>query len=137
MAWSGKGSEEGKPEDIVKPRLLEDEPPKFEDHAAQNREQLEKYNAGITDALKTVKLEDFTKVNEIPCMRRAILTAGAMTGITYAVMFATKRNVRKAANWSMMAFLVGSVVTWEQCRHKFRQAEAARLLYEKKHGKQP
>ncbi|KAI9483321.1 MAG: hypothetical protein EXX96DRAFT_459889, partial [Benjaminiella poitrasii] len=47
----------------------------------------------FVDALKTIKLEDFKEIKQIPCARNALLY-GIVAGVTMgAVRFALKRRV--------------------------------------------
>ncbi|RCH86274.1 hypothetical protein CU098_006869 [Rhizopus stolonifer] len=83
----------------------------------------------FTDALKTVKLEDFKDVNKIPCARNALLYgigAGVAMGM---VSFATRRSIPTAANWAVGSFCGVSVVSFEACQWQRKQKlEKMRLI---------
>ncbi|KAI9487951.1 hypothetical protein BDB00DRAFT_850756 [Zychaea mexicana] len=80
----------------------------------------------FTDALQTIKVDDFKNVGKIPCARNALLygMGGAFGagGIRYIV----KRTVPSAANWAVAAFCGISLISFEMCQMD-RKAKLERL----------
>lgn len=90
----------------------------------------------VSQAFSTVQLSDFSKVNEIPCFRKAMMTGGAVGAIAFAVLITTRSPMKRAMNWTVLGFTIGSIGTWEQCRFKIRKErrnqEMAREVYKKR-----
>ncbi|ODQ82102.1 hypothetical protein BABINDRAFT_160298 [Babjeviella inositovora NRRL Y-12698] len=99
------------------PQFLEDLPPKFNDDAPLSRDSVPKKST-LTQAVATIKRDDFSPSNmmKIPCFREGMMTGLSALGVLGAITFITSKNVRKATNWGMAGFLLGSCVGWEQCR---------------------
>ncbi|KAI7863578.1 hypothetical protein BDF14DRAFT_1885003 [Spinellus fusiger] len=82
--------------------------------------------ATVTEAFKTVKLEDFKQVAKIPCARNALLY-GMGTGVSVgAIRYLMKRKVPTAANWAVVAFCGVSLVSFEMC-HLERKSKIEKL----------
>ncbi|CDH51660.1 predicted protein [Lichtheimia corymbifera JMRC:FSU:9682] len=80
----------------------------------------------FSDALKTIKVEDFSNVGKIPCARNAFLYGmGAGFGIG-GVRYIVKRSVPSAANWAVAAFCGISAIAFELC-HMDRRQKLERL----------
>ncbi|KAI9829580.1 MAG: hypothetical protein M1819_006085 [Sarea resinae] len=77
-------------------------------------------SAGFTDALKTVKVDDFKNVHKQPCVRDSLLTgitAGFGVGGIRAVL---GTPLPKASNWAVGSFCIASFATYEYCQIKRR-----------------
>jgi cytochrome c oxidase assembly protein subunit 20 len=127
------------------PQFLEDLPPKFEDHTTLPAGGVPGASASgsaegglLTNAVRSIQPSDFGKLHEMPCFREAILTGGAVGGVVFAVMITTRSAVPRAFNWAVGGLLVGSIVSWEQCRFKLRQEKKnqlmAREMYRRQNG---
>lgn len=121
---------------------LEDLPPKFEDPAVTAKreisESLKQQHADqmFEKAVQSIKMDDFKKVNSIPCFRQGMLAGLGMGGVVAAVMVTMRRPVSSSLNWGMAGFLCGSVISWEHCRYKIRvekrNTEMAKRMYREK-----
>ncbi|KAI9316996.1 hypothetical protein BX666DRAFT_2027070 [Dichotomocladium elegans] len=75
----------------------------------------------VTDAFKTIKLEDFKDVGKIPCARNSLLYGmGAGLGLG-SIRFFVKRSVPSAANWAVAAFCGVSAIAFEMCQMDRKQ----------------
>ncbi|KAF7722579.1 hypothetical protein EC973_002932 [Apophysomyces ossiformis] len=75
----------------------------------------------FTDALKTVKMEDFKDLNRIPCARNSLLYGmGAGLGLGSIRYIATSK-VPSAANWAVGAFCGVSIIAFEMCQMQRKQ----------------
>ncbi|KAL9031084.1 MAG: hypothetical protein Q9196_000847 [Gyalolechia fulgens] len=75
-------------------------------------------SAGVTDALKTIKIDDFKEVHRKPCTREGFLTgigAGFGIGGIRAILGGT---------WAVGAFAFGSFAMHEYCQQKRRLEKA-------------
>lgn len=115
-------------------QFLEDRPPKFEDDVESAAALRKAANPSIVDTAKKIGIEDFKNINNIPCFRQAIMTGFSIGAVTALVLYVSRRPT-KAANWGMGGFLLGSVVSWEQCRFRMREGkksmQKAREVYRK------
>lgn len=145
--WFGNKTKLTTAEPKEEPKLLEDIPPKFEDDVeAIDERRKPRRKDGKTDlltmqqqeqpnvlksAVNMVKPSDFvTAPQRIPCFSQALSTGGVISAMSFAILSVSSyrstgnwKNVRylKSMNWAMVGFLVGSIVSWEQCRFKHRQ----------------
>ncbi|KAL8927135.1 MAG: hypothetical protein Q9208_002519 [Pyrenodesmia sp. 3 TL-2023] len=81
-------------------------------------------NAGYIDAVKSIRLADFTEVHRKPCTREGFLTgigAGFGAGGVRAVLGAP---VFTACSWAVGAFVFGSFAMHEYCQQKRRMEKA-------------
>ncbi|GAB5586330.1 hypothetical protein Unana1_01230 [Umbelopsis nana] len=70
----------------------------------------------ITEALKTVKIEDLKNVPQIPCARNSLLYGiGGGAGFG-AIRFLTRRSVPSAANWAVGSFCAIATISFEMCQ---------------------
>ncbi|CCH42932.1 Cytochrome c oxidase protein 20, mitochondrial [Wickerhamomyces ciferrii] len=101
------------------PLLLEDTEPRFNNGPANPINPLKQ-------AVDTIKADDFkpTSLVKIPCLREALMTGISALGVLGAVIFIAQKNASKAVNWGVGGFLLGSTVSWEQCRSKRRKEQA-------------
>lgn len=105
--------------------LLEDTQPRFNNGAKPN-------NLPIKEAITSIKTDDFKFGNlvSIPCFRTALLTGISSMGVLGTMIFIFQKSPRKASNWAVGGFFLGSTFSWEQCRYKRRKefefAEKAR-----------
>lgn len=106
-------------------KFLDELPPKFDESPAPGTttpvDPSQPRPTNLQSAISTISADDFTKLHQIPCFRDAMLTGGAVGGAVLAVMITTRSAVPRAMNWAVGGFLVGAMVTWEQCRWKLRQ----------------
>lgn len=95
----------------------------------------------LQKVVSSFSTSDISKLHAMPCFRSAILTGGAVGGVVLAVLITTRSAVPRALNWGMAGFLIGSTVSWEQCRFKVRQEKKeqrmAREMYKKQGGNVP
>lgn len=116
-----KRSSERKREDTPQPKeqqlLLEDTEPRFNNGPA-NPNQLP-----IQQAMDRITVESFTlsSLAKMPCFREAGLTGLSAMGVLGMVVFLVQKSPSKAANWAVGGLLLGSTVSWEQCRSKRRK----------------
>lgn len=151
MWWGNKKSnndEEGSssPANPDNKVFLEDLPPKFEDETVSAKkeisESLRQQHADqmFEKAFTSIKATDFKHVNSIPCFRQGMLAGIGMGGVVAAVMITMRQPLSKGLNWGMAGFLLGSVVSWEQCRYKIRverrNTEMAKRMYREKDSQQ-
>ncbi|CAM0140251.1 hypothetical protein VKS41_005940 [Umbelopsis sp. WA50703] len=70
----------------------------------------------LSEALKTVKIEDLKSVPQIPCARNSLLYGiGGGAGFG-AIRFLAKRSVPSAANWAVGSFCLISIISFEMCQ---------------------
>ncbi|KAI1499127.1 hypothetical protein F5X99DRAFT_411449 [Biscogniauxia marginata] len=85
----------------------------------------------LSEALNTIKSEDFFTVHKMPCAREGFLTgigAGAVIG---AGRFVLGARIPKAANWAFGSFLLGSIIQWEYCQaQRFKERTAMARVVE-------
>lgn len=90
----------------------------------------------IQQALSTVSVTDFSRLSDVPCFRRAMLTGGAIAFVAFGVLMSTRSPTKRAMNWAVGGFSIGAVGSWEQCRFKVRQEkkqqQMAREMYRRK-----
>jgi cytochrome c oxidase assembly protein subunit 20 len=100
----------------AKPLLLEDTEPRFNN--GPDRPEIP-----IKEAVNKISLESFKFDNlvKIPCFREAGLTGLSALGVLGTIIFIAQKSPAKAANWGVGGFLLGSTVSWEQCRSKRRR----------------
>ncbi|OAA65283.1 Cox20/FAM36A [Niveomyces insectorum RCEF 264] len=97
-------------------------------------------SASVTDAVKSIKAQDFLQVYQYPCARQGFLTGiggGAVVGMVRYIVGGT---VPKAANWAVGTFALGGIVAFEVCQAA-RRAERAKLqrvvaVYDRKQAEQ-
>jgi len=80
----------------------------------------------LTDAVKTIRMEDFKEVYKYPCARESLLTGiggGFGVGGVRALLGA---SVPKAANWAVGTFVFAAFASYEFCLYK-RQIEKAHM----------
>lgn len=115
-------------------QLLEDRPPKFEDDVESAAALRRAANPTVIDTVKKIGIDDFKNINSIPCFRQAIMTGVSIGAVTGLVLYVSRRP-SKAAHWGMGGFLLGSVVSWEQCRFRMHEGkksmQKAREVYRK------
>ncbi|OAR00757.1 hypothetical protein LLEC1_05734 [Akanthomyces lecanii] len=70
----------------------------------------------ITNAVASIKTEDFANVANAPCARNGFMT-GIVTG---AAAGGLKLVVRGAANWAVGMFVVGATASYEYCQYNRR-----------------
>ncbi|KAI4751014.1 hypothetical protein E4T52_16438 [Aureobasidium sp. EXF-3400] len=76
----------------------------------------------ITDAVQSIKIEDFAALPKKPCVRDSLLTgitAGFVVGSSRAIW---RAPVQSAANWAVGTFVIGSAGMYQYCQYK-RMAE--------------
>ncbi|VVT53103.1 uncharacterized protein SAPINGB_P003405 [Magnusiomyces paraingens] len=87
----------------------------------------------FTQALGTVQASDFGQLSNIPCFRKAMLTGGAVGAVAFGVLVTARWPARRALNWAVGGFIIGSIGSWEQCRFQMRRerknTEMAREIY--------
>ncbi|SCU81221.1 LAMI_0B05248g1_1 [Lachancea mirantina] len=111
--------------------LLEDTTPRFSD-SSQSQAARKREEASLQQAWNTVSWQDFSleRLTAIPCFRDAGMSGFASMFVAGSVMFLYHKNPARAANWAVGAFMLGSIVGWEQCRLKrkrsFHVAQMAR-----------
>lgn len=98
-------------------------------------------NAGVLDALKSIRLVDFTEVHKKPCTREGFLTgigAGFGIGGVRAILggtfdmtehqsqyrLTTVAPVFTVCSWAVGAFVFGSFAMHEYCQQKRRMEKA-------------
>ncbi|KAI4719213.1 hypothetical protein E4T48_04498 [Aureobasidium sp. EXF-10727] len=72
----------------------------------------------ITDAAKTIKMEDFAALPKKPCVRDSLLTgitAGFVVGSSRAIW---RAPIQSAANWAVGTFVIGSAGMYQYCQYK-------------------
>lgn len=77
----------------------------------------------IATALNELSWGDFSPVKlvGIPCFRDAGLAGFSCLFVFSTVMMGFHGNIRKAANFGVGGFLLGSIFGWEQCNYRRRQ----------------
>lgn len=99
--------------------LLEDTEPRFNNGPANP-------TLPIKQAVDSIKTDDFSfqSLVKIPCLREALMTGISSLGVLGTIIFIAQKSPTKAANWGVGGFLLGSAVSWEQCRSKRRKEQA-------------
>lgn len=140
-------------------KLLDELPPKFDDYQppppstipgigptapltdGSSQDQHDPSPSALQQAVTSIQPADFSQLHQMPCFRRAILTGGAVGGVMFAVLVTTRSALPRAINWTMGGFLVGSTVSWEQCRFALRQEKMeqrrAQEMYRRQGGAVP
>lgn len=130
-------------------KFLDELPPKFDDYANNQQPPSQQPGSPTNNSNKSyfqtvvssLKPADFAKLHQIPCFRESILTGGTVGGVVFAVLVSTRSAMPRAMNWAMAGFLIGSTVSWEQCRFKIRQEKKsqamAREIYKNQGGNAP
>ncbi|KAH8199719.1 hypothetical protein TruAng_006127 [Truncatella angustata] len=72
----------------------------------------------ISDGIKTIKSDDFSKVTQIPCAREGFMTGIGSGFVLGMVRYLAGARIPKAANWAAASFMLGSVVQFEVCRYQ-------------------
>lgn len=97
---------------------------------------IDPHKSPLQQAASTVSFSDFSKVNEIPCFRKAMMTGGAIAFVAFGVLVSTRSPMKRAMNWAVGGFTIGAIGSWEQCRFKIRQEkknqQMAREIYRNK-----
>ncbi|KAI1103004.1 hypothetical protein F4804DRAFT_246295 [Jackrogersella minutella] len=113
------------PDHVKKPQIYEIFPgSKPEGQASGGAEGQRSPQPTITDAVHSIKSDDFINVHKIPCARQGLMTgigAGAAVGMGRYVVGG---QLPKAANWAFGAFFIGSIIQWEYCRAQRLQERA-------------
>ncbi|KAL0638080.1 hypothetical protein Q9L58_002859 [Maublancomyces gigas] len=74
--------------------------------------------ATVTDAVRTIALDDFTAVHMQPCVRSSLLY-GIGTGFAFGgLRLVLGASVPRAANWAAGTFAGASLVTYEFCQYR-------------------
>lgn len=140
--WWKDDKKPGPPEPS-EPQMLDDLPPKFEDNAEQKMKEQQLARLSLSQTINKLGVDDFTNLPQVPCFRNAMLTGMGMGLTAGAVIFVSRRSVSRATNWLFGGFLVGSIVSWEQCRFRMlrgkrnvRQAQEVYKHKEKAEGTQ-
>ncbi|CAM9024225.1 unnamed protein product [Wickerhamomyces anomalus] len=117
-------SSQSKPRRTSAPRsdqtlLLEDTEPRFNNGPSNP-------SLPIKEAVDSIKADDFSfnGLVKIPCLREALMTGISSLGVLGTIIFIAQKSPTKAANWGVGGFLLGSTVSWEQCRSKRRKEQA-------------
>ncbi|KAJ6441016.1 Cox20/FAM36A [Purpureocillium lavendulum] len=74
----------------------------------------------LTDAVATIKSEDFVNVASTPCARNGFLTGIASGAGVGGLKFVLQGNAIKAANWAVGIFVLGSTLSYEYCQYQRR-----------------
>lgn len=93
-------------------RLLEDQPPKFEDSGPS----IDALRPKLSKVLQSIGVDDFKNVTQMACFRDAFLTGLGIGATVGVISIASRRSGSSAFNWGFGSFIVGTVVSWEQCR---------------------
>ncbi|KAI9822488.1 MAG: hypothetical protein M1827_000207 [Pycnora praestabilis] len=73
-------------------------------------------DVGLTEAAKTIRLEDFKSIHKLPCVRDALLAgigSGFGMGGVRAILGA---SIPKASNWAVGTFCLASLGMYEFCQ---------------------
>ncbi|TVY80626.1 Cytochrome c oxidase protein [Lachnellula suecica] len=77
-------------------------------------------NPKLSEAVKTVRIEDFKQVHMYPCVRESLLTGiggGFGVGAVRAI-WGRSRSIPKAANWAVGTFVFLSLGSYEFCQYR-------------------
>lgn len=99
--------------------LLEDTEPRFNNGPSNPQLPLK-------EAVESIKADDFSfsRLSQMPCFREAGLTGLSAMAVLGSVVFLVQKSPSKAANWAVGGLLLGSTVSWEQCRSQRRKEMA-------------
>lgn len=131
MWWSRKPKEEP-PAEVEKLKFLDELPPKFDDLESVSQPKV----SPLKEAWGRVSMDDFkpSSLLTTPCFREAGLAGFTSMAVFGSIIFLYHKSPRRAANWAMGGFLLGSVIGWEQCNSIRRQSsqatDMARQAYE-------
>ncbi|KAI9654872.1 MAG: hypothetical protein M1831_005241 [Alyxoria varia] len=100
-----------------KPRVFIHRPSEHPEEEVEARK-----NTSIWQGLKTIELDDFSRLQRTPCFRDAYMP-GIAGGVGMgALRFTTSFSMHKAFNWAASSFLAISVGTYWYCQ-RVRQQE--------------
>ncbi|KAL6945153.1 hypothetical protein ACO0QE_002599 [Hanseniaspora vineae] len=96
--------------------LLRDTKPKYSENE-QNSEN------AYEQLLETFSKDDLKPSNlvVVPCFRQAGLLGLSTMFVVGSVMFISLKNVKRASNWAVAGFGIGSIFGWEKCRYQRRK----------------
>ncbi|KAL6941546.1 hypothetical protein ACO0RG_002680 [Hanseniaspora osmophila] len=96
--------------------LLRDTKPKY----SENEQNSEKTYEQL---LETFSKDDLKPSNlvVVPCFRQAGLLGLSTMFVVGSVMFISLKNVKRASNWAVAGFGIGSIFGWEKCRYQRRK----------------
>ncbi|KAF6809445.1 hypothetical protein CSOJ01_06923 [Colletotrichum sojae] len=100
------------------------DPKEFHDNFPAGGQQPEQQHGGIpsiSEAVKTIKTEDFLTVSQTPCARDGFLAGIASGAGLGALKYVFRGTPLKAANWAVGGFLMGSIASFEYCQYRRRQ----------------
>ncbi|KAF6828577.1 mitochondrial cytochrome c oxidase protein 20-like protein [Colletotrichum plurivorum] len=129
------GSETSAVPGSTEPPAKKLDPKEFHENFPAGGKQPEQQQHGgipsISEAVKTIKTEDFLTVSQTPCARDGFLAgiaSGAGLGALKYVFRARNLDYSheigtplKAANWAVGGFLMGSIASFEYCQYQRRQ----------------
>ncbi|KAL1916136.1 uncharacterized protein VTP21DRAFT_6140 [Calcarisporiella thermophila] len=102
--------------------MAENDPPRSADASTSGQNK----PSSLTDAVKTISLSDFQNIGRMPCARSSLLYGiGSGFGVG-GIHYLLRGNLRRACNWSVGAFCLVSIASWELCQSK-RRAAAQRI----------
>ncbi|KAH8687112.1 hypothetical protein BGZ60DRAFT_425039 [Tricladium varicosporioides] len=88
------------------------------DGSGQNTAGGREKNPGLTDAIKTVRFEDFKQVHMYPCVRESLLTGIAGGFGMGGIRALWGAPIPKAANWAVGTFIFASFANYEFCQYR-------------------
>ncbi|CAM1504050.1 Fc.00g016410.m01.CDS01 [Cosmosporella sp. VM-42] len=80
----------------------------------------------LSEAVGMIKTEDFTNIPNTPCARQGLLTGIASGAGIGGLKFVINGNVKKATNWAVGFFVLGSMASYEYCQY-LRRAERIQM----------
>lgn len=104
--------------------FLEDSTAFFNTEQGSGKNGSDQERATFKNAWDSIKIEDFRfeKLLSIPCFRDAGMAGFSSLFVLGSIVFLYHKNPVKAANWGVGGFLLGSIISWEQCRFKRRRS---------------
>ncbi|KAL0939730.1 uncharacterized protein CTRU02_206339 [Colletotrichum truncatum] len=79
------------------------------------------HGSTISEAVKTIKSEDFLNVAQTPCARGGFLTGIATGAGVGGLRYVFRGTPIKSANWAVGSFLAGAAGYFEYCQYQRRQ----------------
>ncbi|KAJ0159464.1 Cytochrome c oxidase protein 20, mitochondrial [Colletotrichum tanaceti] len=97
------------------------DPTKFQANFPPQEGDAQQGYPSITEAVKSIKSDDFLNVVQTPCARDGFLT-GIVSGASVGgLRYVMRGSPIKAANWAVGSFLIGCIGQFEYCQYLRRQ----------------
>ncbi|GKT55816.1 mitochondrial cytochrome c oxidase protein 20-like protein [Colletotrichum tofieldiae] len=97
------------------------DPTEFQNNFPPQEGSAQQGYPSISEAVKSIKSDDFLAVTKTPCARDGFLTGIASGAGVGGLRYVMRGSPIKAANWAVGSFLVGCIGQYEYCQYLRRQ----------------